>query len=94
MTATSRLATSAIEPAVSVPTRILRGLVSGYRYLTAGRVSPCRYHPSCSTYALEALEVHGAARGTWLTVRRLARCQPWGGHGIDLVPPPPDRKAP
>jgi putative membrane protein insertion efficiency factor len=64
--------------------------VRGYQKLTAGRPSPCRYVPSCSTYALEALEGHGAIRGSWLTVRRLARCHPWGGHGFDPVP---DRKA-
>ncbi len=46
----------------------------------------CRYHPSCSTYAMEALEKHGALRGGWLTLRRLARCHPWGGSGIDNVP--------
>lgn len=46
----------------------------------------CRYHPTCSAYALEALERHGALRGGWLTLRRLARCQPWGGSGIDNVP--------
>jgi putative membrane protein insertion efficiency factor len=50
--------------------------------------SACRYTPSCSAYAIEALEVHGAARGSWLTVRRLLRCQPWGGKGYDPVPPP------
>lgn len=46
----------------------------------------CRYHPTCSAYALEALEKHGALRGSWLTVRRLLRCQPWGRGGIDNVP--------
>ena len=60
--------------------------VRGYRKVTAGRPSPCRFDPSCSTYALEALELHGAARGTWLTLRRLVRCHPWGGHGWDPVP--------
>jgi hypothetical protein len=60
--------------------------VRGYRRITAGRPSPCRFDPSCSTYALEALERHGAARGTWLTIRRLLRCHPWGGHGWDPVP--------
>ncbi|HSL59383.1 MAG TPA: membrane protein insertion efficiency factor YidD [Acidimicrobiales bacterium] len=70
--------------------RALHALVRGYQYLAAGRPSPCRYVPSCSSYALEALEVHGAARGTWLTARRLGRCHPWGGHGADPVP---DRKA-
>ena len=47
----------------------------------------CRFHPTCSDYSIEALEVHGALRGTWLTVRRLLRCQPFGGAGFDPVPP-------
>ena len=47
----------------------------------------CRYHPSCSTYAMEALEGHGPVRGLVLTVRRIARCQPFGGRGFDPVPP-------
>ena len=66
--------------------RIEHLAVRGYQHVRAGRPSPCRFDPSCSTYALEALELHGAARGTWLTVRRLARCHPWGGHGWDPVP--------
>ena len=49
--------------------------------------SACRYTPSCSAYAIEALEVHGAMRGSWLSARRLLRCHPWGGHGYDPVPP-------
>jgi putative membrane protein insertion efficiency factor len=49
--------------------------------------SACRYTPSCSAYAIEALEAHGAMRGSWLTARRLLRCHPWGGHGYDPVPP-------
>lgn len=52
----------------------------------------CRFQPSCSVYAIEALETHGPLRGLWLTVRRLARCHPWGGFGYDLVPPVIDRK--
>lgn len=57
-----------------------------YQHARAGRPSPCRYTPSCSTYAVEALQVHGVVRGTWLSLRRLSRCQPWGGHGYDPVP--------
>ena len=71
---------------MNAPTRVLRTGVVGYRRLTAGRPSPCRYDPSCSAYALEALDQHGAARGSWLTIRRIARCHPWGGHGWDPVP--------
>ena len=50
----------------------------------------CRFHPSCSTYALEALETHGAFRGAWLAAKRIARCHPWGGSGVDEVPPKSD----
>ena len=46
----------------------------------------CRYQPTCSAYALEALEKHGAIRGTWLTAHRIARCHPWGGDGYNPVP--------
>ena len=46
----------------------------------------CRYQPTCSVYALEALERHGALKGGWLAIRRMARCHPWGGSGIDNVP--------
>jgi putative membrane protein insertion efficiency factor len=76
---------------VSPVARALHLGVRGYRRLAAGRPSPCRFDPSCSSYALEALEQHGAARGSWLSARRIARCHPWGGHGWDPVPHP--RKA-
>ena len=46
----------------------------------------CRYQPTCSAYALEALETHGGIKGAWLTMRRIGRCHPWGGSGIDNVP--------
>jgi putative membrane protein insertion efficiency factor len=71
---------------VSLVARALRGLVRLYQALRAGRPSPCRYVPSCSTYAVEALEAHGAVRGSWLATRRLCRCHPWGGSGYDPVP--------
>jgi len=50
--------------------------------------SGCRYHPTCSEYASEAIECHGALRGTWLATRRLLRCHPFGGSGFDPVPLP------
>lgn len=68
--------------------RVLLGLIGFYQRFTAGRVSPCRFYPSCSNYALEAIEVHGAGRGSGLALRRLLRCRPFGPHGIDLVPEP------
>ncbi|HZD53609.1 MAG TPA: membrane protein insertion efficiency factor YidD [Woeseiaceae bacterium] len=47
----------------------------------------CRYQPSCSEYAAEALEAHGAVKGGWLALKRIGRCHPWGGAGYDPVPP-------
>ncbi len=67
--------------------RVVIATINLYQRLTVRKASPCRYVPSCSTYAIEALETHGAVRGSLLAVRRLARCQPWGGHGFDPVPP-------
>lgn len=71
---------------MSLASRPAEALVRGYQRLFAGRPSPCRYSPSCSTYALEALRHHGLVRGLYLAARRIGRCQPWGGHGHDPVP--------
>lgn len=66
---------------------ILRVMIRGYQLL----VSPvlpgaCRYHPTCSAYAMEAVAHHGPLLGCWLAVKRVARCHPWGGTGVDPVP--------
>ena len=69
--------------------RLLAGAVRVYRSARGAirpGVSTCRFIPSCSAYGLEALETHGAVRGSWLTARRVGRCNPLGGHGYDPVP--------
>jgi uncharacterized protein len=66
---------------------LLLGALRTYQALRSGHPSPCRFYPTCSAYAVEAVSEHGAWRGAWLAVRRVARCRPFGGHGIDLVPP-------
>ena len=66
---------------------ILVALLRAYRFAISplyGQV--CRYHPTCSAYALEAVQTHGAARGAWLAARRVLRCHPWAAGGVDHVP--------
>jgi putative membrane protein insertion efficiency factor len=75
-----------VEP--SPGARVLLLAVNAYRRFISPLLPPsCRFYPSCSAYAVEALTVHGAIRGTWLTARRLLRCGPWHPGGIDPVPP-------
>jgi putative membrane protein insertion efficiency factor len=72
--------------------RVLIALLSAYRRYVSPLMSPrCRFAPSCSEYAIEAITTHGALRGSWLAVRRVAKCQPFFTGGYDPVPPPADR---
>jgi putative membrane protein insertion efficiency factor len=67
--------------------RVLIALVAAYRYALSPMLGrSCRFHPSCSEYAQEALERHGALRGVWLALRRIGRCHPWHRGGYDPVP--------
>jgi putative membrane protein insertion efficiency factor len=66
---------------------IALGLVRAYQVVLSPLVGGgCRFTPSCSAYAIEAIERHGARRGSWLAMTRVARCHPWGGAGLDPVP--------
>jgi len=65
----------------------LVALIKIYQWIISPAIGPrCRFTPSCSQYAIEALKKHGLIKGGWLSVRRIARCHPWGGHGVDPVP--------
>ena len=70
-----------------VPGFLLTGMARGYQ-LFVSPVLPqtCRFHPTCSCYAIDAVREHGAACGGWLALKRIARCHPWGGEGYDPVP--------
>ena len=66
---------------------ILTALVQFYkRYISPLTPASCRYQPTCSSYMLEAIEVHGALKGFWLGLKRILKCHPWGGCGYDPVP--------
>ena len=72
---------------LALPRRTLVGLIRGYqRFISPGLPPACRFYPSCSQYAIEAIARHGALRGSWLAARRLARCHPFHPGGVDPVP--------
>ena len=65
----------------------LIALIKLYQWIISPALGPrCRFTPSCSNYAVEALKKYGIFKGTWLSLRRISRCHPWGGHGVDPVP--------
>jgi putative membrane protein insertion efficiency factor len=66
---------------------VLKYLIRGYQLAISPLIGPCcRFHPTCSQYGIEAIETHGALRGSWLTVKRIARCHPFHEGGFDPVP--------
>jgi hypothetical protein len=72
--------------------QLLRALIRLYQYTVSPLLGPkCRFYPSCSHYALEAIESHGALRGAWFAVKRIGRCHPWNPGGFDPVPPRAER---
>ncbi|NEU27606.1 membrane protein insertion efficiency factor YidD [Paenibacillus polymyxa] len=68
--------------------RVVQAPIQFYRaYISPLKLATCRFYPTCSAYALEAVEVHGALRGSWLAAKRIAKCHPFHPGGVDLVPP-------
>jgi uncharacterized protein len=81
-------ASSPPAPRPGVLARLLMLPIRAWRLLSVHLPPRCRFHPSCSQYALEALTLHGAGRGSWLAIRRVGRCHPWHEGGLDPVPRP------
>lgn len=78
--------------APSIPARALRGAIVAYQWTLRPILGcNCRFHPSCSDYALDALKTHGAIRGGLMSAGRILRCNPWNPGGYDPVPPPRGR---
>ncbi|MFW2178147.1 MULTISPECIES: membrane protein insertion efficiency factor YidD [unclassified Moraxella] len=69
--------------------RLLLGVIQFYRYAISPLLpARCRFYPTCSSYGIEAVRLHGGWLGGWLTIKRVCRCHPWGGSGVDFVPLP------
>ena len=77
-----------IKILAQIPVNVLAGLIRTYQLVISPVLAgSCRYQPTCSQYALDAIDLHGPFKGSWLAVRRIARCHPWGSSGFDPVPP-------
>lgn len=80
------MSTGGARPGIAA--RLLVLPIRAWRLVSRHLPPRCRFHPSCSAYGLEAIETHGALRGGWLAVKRVARCHPWHEGGLDPVPAP------
>ena len=68
-------------------------LIRGYKFIISPILgSNCRFIPTCSEYAIDSLKTHGLLKGTFLTIKRIGKCHPWGGHGYDPIPTKMDKK--
>jgi len=83
-----------LDPRPGLVARLLMLPIRAWRLVSVHLPPRCRFYPSCSQYALDALAIHGAAKGTWLAVRRVGRCHPWHEGGLDPVPIPNTRSLP
>ena len=84
---TAAAANARVHRASGPATAVVLGLLRAYKVLLSPLFTgSCRFQPSCADYMAEAVRRHGAARGVWLGLRRLSRCHPFGGHGLDPVP--------
>jgi uncharacterized protein len=79
-----------MRPLIRICIRIYQVTLSPLLVAIGGPGSGCRFQPTCSEYFLQAIELHGTARGIFLGLKRIARCHPWGGFGEDRVPPKAD----
>lgn len=72
--------------------RIFIWMIRGYqKFISPNKPPACRFVPTCSSYAIQAIERFGACKGLWLAIKRVCRCHPWGGHGYDPVPEKKER---
>ena len=78
--------TNSEQESTSFAVKIMVLLINGYQKIFTGRPSTCRFFPSCSSYAIESFEKKGFFKGFFLSVKRILRCNPWGGYGMDYVP--------
>jgi hypothetical protein len=76
-----------VQHILIIAVRLYQWLLSPVMRVVFGPLARCRFEPSCSAYAIQAVRAHGALAGTWLALKRIGRCQPWGSCGHDPVPP-------